>query len=154
MIYHFPIIILEVVNSTKDEELHDILSEVMAARIDELIRLEDMAPPEVISDFTHSVLRTLTAATKSLEQAHVKKVTDLESQLREAKEQVQYEKTGRKRQRAQMNKLKNNIRHFRELLSRTSACWNCNTKFDCYMSDGSYPNPYVLRCKKCGYKHH
>lgn len=74
--HDFPIVMREVFNSTRDKELHDILSEVMAAHIDELMGLgRDIAPPEVLSDFANSVLRKLAAAQKQ-------RVKDLESQLK------------------------------------------------------------------------
>lgn len=64
----FPVIAREVFNSTGDKELYDILSEVTAARIDEIIGLgEDIAPPEVISDFANGVLRKLVVRLKDLD---------------------------------------------------------------------------------------
>ena len=87
--HDFPIVIREVLNSTGDKELHDILSEVMAAHINELMGPGgDTAPPEVLSDFANSVLRKLAAAQNKF----VQRVKDLESQLE---------------QRAQLNTLAN-----------------------------------------------
>ena len=59
---NFPIIIQEAVKSTGDKELRNILSDAMAAHMDELVELgEDIAPPELISDFAFSVIRRLVA---------------------------------------------------------------------------------------------
>ena len=153
--YYFPIVIREVVNSTKDKELHDILSDVMAAHINELIGLdEDIAPPEVISDFADSILRKLAAATISSENRFVQRVEDLESQLGEAKQQTQlgvraYEGTSER-----MEHIENDIQHFRQRLNGTTRCrnYNCNADFSCRMEEGG-SHKYILRCTKCRCKH-
>ena len=62
---NFPIIIQEVVKSTGDKELRNILSDAMVAHMDELVELgEDIAPPELISDFSFGVICKLVAVSK------------------------------------------------------------------------------------------
>ena len=77
---NFPVILQEAFNSGGDKELRNILSEAMAAHIDELVELgEEIAPPEAISDFAYDVLRRLVA-----------RIKNLESQPYEAKREARY----------------------------------------------------------------
>jgi hypothetical protein len=65
---NFPVILQEAFNSSGDKELRNILSEAMAAHIDELVELgEEIAPSEAISDFAYDVLHRLVARIKNLE---------------------------------------------------------------------------------------
>jgi hypothetical protein len=111
--HDFRIVIREVFNSTGDKELHNILSEVMTAHLDELIGLgEDIAPPEVISDFANSVIRRLIATTKSLENRLVNKINGLASQLHEAEQQVRDERSTHEETSARMQRIDENTRIF------------------------------------------
>ncbi|OXV05207.1 hypothetical protein Egran_07025 [Elaphomyces granulatus] len=114
----FSVVIREVVNSTKDKELHDILSGVMAAHIDELIGLgEDIAPPEVISDFAGNVLRKLTVATKSMKDILVRSIKDLQSQLHGTKQQFQLERSAHESTSVKMKGIENSTLLFSQLLA-------------------------------------
>jgi len=139
----FPVIIREVFNSTGDKELHDIISDVMAAHIYELIGLdEDIAPLGVISEFAGSVLRKIAVGNESSKQMLMQRVKNLESKLHETKQLAQ-------RQMSKAKDLENGTERFSQLLKQTTRCRNCSTNFGCYME--SYD---VLRCSECLCRHH
>jgi hypothetical protein len=166
--HDFPTIIREVVNSTRDKELHDILSEVVAVHIDELLELgTNIAPPEVISDFASSVLRKI-VGTKGSKDMLVQKVKDLESQLQHeisAHEStrvkmkvletgiqlLQHERSAHESTSAKMKDLETRIQRFIKLLNRTTNCRNCYRFFGCYMEQ--VDSLYVLRCSNCYCRH-
>jgi hypothetical protein len=149
---NFSVVIREVVNSTKDKELHDILLGAMAVHIDELIGLgEDIAPPEAISDFAGNVLRKLTVATKSTQHILVQRVKDLESRLHETKQQFQLERSAHESTSVKMKGIENSILLFSQLLGRTHKCRHCHTDFNCYMEQVDLS--YVLRCAECHCRH-
>lgn len=134
----FPIIIQEVVNSTSDKELHDIISDVMAAHIDEI----GMGDPQgLIGDFAGSVLRKVVVANKSSKHMLVQRVEDLESKLHGTKQLAE-------REMSRANTLENNTKCFTKLLEQTALCRNCSADFSCYME--SYN---LLRCSKCLCRH-
>jgi len=128
---NFPIIIQEVVKSTGDKELRDILSGAMAAHMDELVELgEGIAPPEVISDFAYSVLRRLVVA------------------MHEAKRQA------RLTIRAHES-MKQNIEAFKKLHNATTKCSNyyCSGGFTMEVDPRKDPPSYKLCCRQCKREH-
>ena len=128
---NFPIVIQEVVKSTGDKELRDILSGAMAAHMDELLELgKGIAPPEVISDFAYSVLRRLVAA------------------MRQAKRQAQF--TVRAHEST-----KKSIEKFKKLHNSAIKCGNyyCNGGFTMEVDTRKAPPSYKLCCKQCKREH-
>jgi hypothetical protein len=140
----FPVIIQEVVNSTSDKGLHDIISDVMAAHIDELIGLsqgEYIAPRGVISDFSGSVLRKVVVANKSSNHMLEKRIKDLELELHEAKQLTE-------REMSKVKGLEEDTKRFSKLLKQTTRCRNCRADFSCYMESCN-----LLRCSECECRH-
>jgi hypothetical protein len=157
--HNFPIVLREVFSSTGDKELHNILSKVMVAHIDELIgQAENIAPPDLFSDFAMSVVRNMAAATKDMRDSFTRKTEDLEYQRGEVMDSLRRSILETRDAAYRLENLRTGVDNFNKLLRRTTSCrsTSCNNMFGCYMDEDQvevdHPS-YILRCSRCNCRH-
>ena len=160
----FSNIVKEAFNSTSDTALHNIITLTAAARVEELLELEDFASLEFMSDFSIGVMRNTIAAHKAKEELSAQKLQAvklqlryLESRLQSAEQDYTHEKLLREREDTRADRIIESIDDCISALARTSACRNvrCEADFTCYVERGGLPQEpkYTLRCARCRCRH-
>lgn len=147
----FPDVIKDVFSLTGDLALHNIITLTAAEHIEELVKLEDFAELDVISDFAIGIIRTAITASKDMEENFIQKLQAVQSQLQQTESLLQSAEA----RYAAAERKSENINDCLNTLCSTRTCRNigCSAEFTCYIEDSSHlsnPNhPYILRCKKC-----
>ena len=133
--------------------LHNIITLTAAEHIEELVKLEDFAELDVMSDFAIGIIRTAITASKEMEEKSTQKLQDVQSQLQQTESLLQSAEA----RCAAAERKSENIDDCLNTLRKTSTCRNCDAEFTCYIEDSTQlfdPNPnYILRCSKCRCRH-
>lgn len=155
----FTVIAKEAINSSGDQELHQIIKSLAVTHISELVELEEFADLDLFTDFGFEILRDsvvrmtknhaqlLAKMDKAEEEFEIKSVVH-KMELEEIKE----EKT---EQQDQNRHVIENIDACRKTLQDTAKCRHCQEPFHCYIeSNLAIPVPsYTLRCSGCRCRH-
>lgn len=155
----FSVAAKEAINSSGDQELHQLIKSLAVTHIDELVTVREFADLGIFSELGFEILRD------SVVQM-AKNISELQTKMTKAEEGFEIDTIIREMEVAESqretqeekNRCKNiihNIDICREKLADTSRCRHCDEPFNCYIeSHGSASRPqYTLRCSHCRCRH-
>jgi hypothetical protein len=158
----FPSVVKEVFSSNADSELKEIMTLTAAEHIEELLKMEDFAALELMSDFTTPLIRTTVATLKSqIDASEVEKqvssqnLRQVKSQLRFVEVALAHVKSVRRQETTRTDDILESIDQCLKTLRKTKRCRNihCGVEFQYYIERGGNFLEYELRCSRCNCRH-